>query len=231
MKPAVGLLGLFFVMMTLGSYLTLLNAPPLEPTPVVHRVIEVQVLPGKLPTQEMGAEGNKVRKLNLLFASHGTATPIATVGNFTAVLTCKHCTAKVATSLDTGELVVRSEAHPTLDVALVWVAGKLPTLRLRPEFAEGDLVSPIGYPGYYDRYRSHGYVCGPRGDMHMTSAAVWYGMSGGPVLDQSGAVIGIVAELDVNLEPGKATPQVSFFVPYASFRDWLNEALSRVPGR
>ena len=119
-------------------------------------------------------------------------------------------------------LVKRSE---TFDVALLRVVGPpvhLAPLPLRNATAKvGEQLFVLGYPlGLPDTHLLDGRVGDVKPDALTTNALVDRGNSGGPVLDASGCVIGLVYG-GVASNEGQPVNGIKFAVPVASLRDWL----------
>lgn len=171
---------------------------------------------------------------------NATGFPVARVGPLTALLTARHVERDVAVegygswtavAQDGRRLpVVGHEHSDDCDAAVVWVRGEVETVELLGEVAVGDEVVAAGYlsPGFVV---SEGMVGGESDFARtiLTSALVYHGMSGGPVMLRDGRVVGVVCGYLTDDFRDLRVFGVSFFTPYHQFEAWLGEALTRVP--
>ena len=160
----------------------------------------------------------------------GSGTPIAHQGGRTAVLTAAHV---VSVTADPTELVVELDgmsypvkvavAHPSLDLAIVWVVGRLPLVEVdfhAPEM--GDRLLAAGWLFGEQLHLAEGLM----GEKGKLSVDVMPGCSGGPVF-RDGRVNGVVvATVSVSSPFGSIPLGVSAdFVPLCVARDWLRAML------
>lgn len=112
--------------------------------------------------------------------------------------------------------------HPELDLAVVLgivdVSPVFPELRLDP-VPYGDTLFTQGYPAGEGPYADSG-IAGMPGT---TSSMVLPGMSGGPVLDQQGHLVGVIMSVMVWGPHHTPLPTAAQYTPLFLARDWLVE--------
>lgn len=90
------------------------------------------------------------------------------------------------------------------DLALVYVKFSLPGLDPAPEAKIGDWAIAIGDPYEHINYVTFGIITQVTKDEYGTDAAINHGNSGGPILDSSGRVLGIVSYGEVQKDQFEA---------------------------
>jgi S1-C subfamily serine protease len=80
-----------------------------------------------------------------------------------------------------------------VDLALLLLTAKFPSLEPAPEARQGDLAIVVGNPWDETNYVTVGVVSDMTIDTYLTDAAVNEGNSGGPMLDSHGRVLGIAS--------------------------------------
>lgn len=110
--------------------------------------------------------------------------------------------------------------HPSVDVALVVFVTKrkIDTLYIRTSPpALGEEIWTIGYPAGRHRVISYGIMS----SRNHGSSPIYFGNSGGPVVDSRGAAIGIAVAILRNGPFGQFLPHVMFIVPLSQIKGWL----------
>ena len=116
--------------------------------------------------------------------------------------------------------------HPYLDAGLIGFRSDSPVELLQlstrtPEF--GEEVWTASYPMTLGLFITPGIVSGLNvlsSASYRTSSAVYFGSSGGPVIDEGGRVIGILT--GVNMYKGRIiVPHMSHFISIESISNWL----------
>jgi len=92
-----------------------------------------------------------------------------------------------------GKDPIRGNYTEGRDMALVYVKFNLPGLDPAPEASIGDWAIAIGDPYEHINYVTFGIITEVTKDEYGTDAAINHGNSGGPLLDSSGRVLGIVS--------------------------------------
>ena len=88
--------------------------------------------------------------------------------------------------------VVKDNAEQT-DLALIYVKFEMPSLNAAPEANVGDWAIVIGDPYDHINYSTFGIITDVDNEKYGTDAALNHGNSGGPLLDSSGRVLGIIS--------------------------------------
>jgi S1-C subfamily serine protease len=96
------------------------------------------------------------------------------------------------------------------DVALIRVAGELPTLSVAASPTVGDQVLAYGSPFGLPDTVTKGIISAVRGDYIQTDAQINHGNSGGPLLNARGEVVGITT---YDLEGGRSGLGVAISLP------------------
>lgn len=165
----------------------------------------------------------------------GTASPVLSApmdsGEFLVLfLTCKHVLRKAPIwQADLhGEDTLRNGTvfaiHPTEDIALVAFISShaIETVTLdkrQPRF--GERVWTVGYPAAQGIHLSMGLVSAP----DRSSAPIFFGNSGGPVIDSGGRVIAVARALTLGqLGPAVVPiPHMMWMIPIFEISDWLTQ--------
>jgi putative serine protease PepD len=79
------------------------------------------------------------------------------------------------------------------DLALIYIEADLPKLKAAPQAEIGDWAIIIGNPLYLTNYVTVGIISSVTDGEYNTDAAANHGNSGGPMLNSSGEVLGIVS--------------------------------------
>lgn len=163
----------------------------------------------------------------------GTASPVLSApmesGEFLVLfLTCKHILRvnPIWQANLHGEDVLLNgtvfATHPTKDIALVAFISSHPievvTLDRRlPRFGEQVLVA--GYPAAEGLHLSMGLVGAP----NRSSAPIFFGNSGGPVIDSGGRVIAVAVGLTMARSGSVVIPitHMMWMIPIFEISDWL----------
>lgn len=210
---------------------------PFAGDPMVH---EALVIRGSAARWSMQRDAERVVRAVVQVGGpgHGSGFYIGVGPGPTGwILTCNHVVGAAAEvrithtqgSARSGQVVRRD---PRRDVALIRVDGTPPAvLALRDEpLALGEDVYAVGTPLSESRRRSltKGIVGGFRIDrevnlpMIQADAAVHGGMSGGPLLDVNGNVVGITYQTDRGEDGATRAAGLSFFVPIQDAVERLN---------
>lgn len=179
-------------------------------------------------------QARQVCKVTCLDGAMASAVPIARVRDVTVFLTCAHVAKHGPTEVRdlTGNIwpVLGYEVAPEgLDAAIFWARANLRPLDLIYEMPTfGTPVFAAGWPAGLGLFITPGYVAS--GDdteiEKKTSASVFYGNSGGAMLDGRGRLLGIVSRVygDGN---GMVVCHLSYLVPCRAIADWMVGALTR----
>lgn len=160
--------------------------------------------------------------------SMGSGTPVAVRGNQTAILTARHVVEDESMSLPTpmfAELagrqypVVQVCMHPELDVAIVWVEGRLPVVPMDHAPAVlGQRVQACGWLFGVQLQLDEGLVCEP----DKASVDMLPGCSGGSIF-REGEIVGVVSKTISISSPFGGIPVGACvdFVPIADAWRWI----------
>lgn len=133
---------------------------------------------------------------------HGSGFPFARVGDWTYVATAKHV-AKHSSfwtlewnqdgfrQYTYAEVVALSDSH---DVAILKTSRGMKLLGISPWDPDyiGDSVRAVGYGAdVYPPLTTIGRVVGAEKCLILHDAGIWFGFSGGPLINEAGGVIGI----------------------------------------
>lgn len=128
-----------------------------------------------------------VQKLECASGGHGSMFPVQRAGKYTVFATAKH----VTDACSRFSNAVFLKHHDTADVALVIVPGRYRVFRLAQPLL-GQSVRSYGFPGEPGTgfHVTDGIVAGRmlNGLVRIT-APIWFGFSGGPVLNVYGQVV------------------------------------------
>ena len=96
------------------------------------------------------------------------------------------------------------------DVALIYLKKEFPTLDPAPQAQLGDWTVVLGNPWDRVNYATFGIISAVNQDEYETDAAVNEGNSGGPLLDRSGRILGIISYKPLHENQNSSDPQANF---------------------
>jgi S1-C subfamily serine protease len=96
------------------------------------------------------------------------------------------------------------------DVALIYLKKEYPTLDPAPQAQLGDWTVVLGNPWDRVNYATFGIISAVNQDEYETDAAVNEGNSGGPLLDRSGRILGIISYKPLHENQNSSDPQANF---------------------
>ena len=159
----------------------------------------------------------------------GSGFPIARVGTKVAILTARHVTQALGADFlvrtTSGTILPRiglAMESQTRDMAIFWVIGDLEPLEMAP-LRIGLKVIAAGYPMCEGLNISEGYIGGDAFGMQMSSAQVFFGMSGGPIVDPKGDVVAMV--VGIGAHDGMPISLMSLSLPLVPEQDWIARAV------